>query len=82
MTIEEQAQALEKSLITLEAMRKKPWLTTDDRRATVQSVKAQVAAAERTLQFPATSDTAYGRQKLILWTELAHGTLKSAEYNQ
>jgi hypothetical protein len=80
VTVEEQATNLEKSLHTLEGMKKKPWLTTEDRRATVQAVKAQLAEAERTLRLPATPDTAHARCQLILWTEMANGTLKSSEY--
>jgi hypothetical protein len=80
VTIEEQALTLEKSLVQLESMRKKPWLTTAERREVVESTKAQLAAAEATLRLPATPDTAYARRQLILWAEMASGTLRAPEY--
>jgi hypothetical protein len=40
MTIEEQAEHLERSLHTLERMKSKPWLSIEDRRAIIESTKA------------------------------------------
>ena len=80
MTIEEQAQTLEKSLHILEAMKKKPWMSAEDRRAVVEDIRSRIHTAEATLNLPTRAAEAYGRQKLILWTEMANGTLKSAEY--
>jgi hypothetical protein len=80
VTIEQQAKTLEQSLHTLEGMKKKPWLTTEDRRAIIESTKAQLAEAERILRLPATPDTAHARRQLTLWHELGGGTLRSAEY--
>jgi hypothetical protein len=80
MTIEQQAKTLEQALVTLEGMRQKPWLTTEDRREVVQALKMQLAEAERTLRLPATPDTAHARRQLTLWHELGVGTLLSPEY--
>jgi hypothetical protein len=80
VTIEEQANSLEQSLHTLESLKKKPWLSAEDKRAVVEDVRHRIRTAEFTLNLPARADEASGRQKLILWAEVATGTLKSPEY--
>jgi hypothetical protein len=77
MTIEEQAQQLQNSLIQLQRMKKKPSLSADEKRAVVEDIRHRLRTAEATLNLPARPDDAYGRHKLILWTERATGTLKT-----
>jgi hypothetical protein len=45
----------------------------------LHALKAQLTEAERTLNLPATPDTAQARYRLILWSEMARGTLKHLE---
>jgi hypothetical protein len=80
VTIQEQAENLERSLHTLERMKSKPWLSAEDRRVVVEDLRPRIRTAEATLNLPARPDEASGRQKLILWHEMAVGTLKSPEY--
>jgi hypothetical protein len=79
MTIEEQAKNLERSLHILEGMKKKPWMSADEKRAVAATLKDCIPEAERTLRLPATPDTAQPRRQLILWHELGRGTLKLPE---
>jgi hypothetical protein len=80
VTVEEQANSSEQSLHTLESLKKKPWLSAEDKRAVVEDVRRRIRTAESTLNLPVRPDEAYARQKLILWAEVATGTLKSPEY--
>jgi hypothetical protein len=81
MTSEEQAQELERSLNQLESLKKKPWLSAEDRRAVVEDIRQRIRSAEATLNLPTRPDEASGRQKLILWHEMAVGTLRAPEYS-
>jgi hypothetical protein len=80
VTVEEQAKELERSLNQLEGMKKKSWMSAEDRRAVVEDLRSRIRTAEATLNLPLRPDEASGRSKLILWHEIAVGTLKSAEY--
>jgi hypothetical protein len=81
MSLEQQAQQLEQALNALEFSKRKSWTSADERRAMVASLQAQLAEAERTLSLPATPDTSHARGQLIVWAEMAKGTLEHPEYH-
>jgi hypothetical protein len=81
VTIDEQLQGLQDALKHLAGLKRKPWLTADEKRAVVEMTKTRLAEAERTLRLPERSDTAQARRQLILRHELGRGTLKTSEYH-
>jgi hypothetical protein len=76
MTIDEQAANLEVSYGTYHRQMSQTWRTPDDRREALNALTSQLREAERTLRLPETSDTASGRSKLILWTELTRAMVE------
>jgi hypothetical protein len=76
MTMEEQPQALEQSYGQFHRIRTQYWRTEEDRHEALETLKHQLISADRTLRLPTTRETAHARSKLILWSELARGTLK------
>jgi hypothetical protein len=54
-------------------------MSADEKHAVVEDLRQRLRTAEATLNLPARPDEAYGRRRLILWSELARRTLK-AEY--
>lgn len=60
-------------------MTTQPWHTEEDRQEALQTLKQQVEAADRTLHLPLTREMAHARSKLMLWAEMARGTLKEKD---
>jgi hypothetical protein len=78
-TIQEQAQALEESYSRFHRMTTQHWRTDEDRRDALETLKQQAEAADQILRLPATHETTHARSKLMLWREMAIGTLKEME---
>jgi hypothetical protein len=76
MTIDEQAANLEASYAKYHRQTSQTWRTEEDRREALDTLKGYLREAERTLNLPATGDTAAARSKLILWCELTRATVE------
>jgi hypothetical protein len=81
MTIDEQAQHLEHALQQLAFATQRPWNSAEDRREMVRALRRDVAEAEGTLRHSQVTPTAFhAYRRLVLWTEMARGTLEAPEY--
>ena len=78
-TIEQQAQALEASYSQFHRMTTQHWRTDEDRRDALETLKQQAEAVDQILRLPATREMAHARSKLMLWREMAFGTLKEMQ---
>jgi hypothetical protein len=82
VTIDEQALQLEQSYAKFHRQTSQVWRTEEDRREALNTLKGHLREAERTLRLPETGDTASTRSKLILWVEMAKGTIEEGASRQ
>jgi hypothetical protein len=75
-TMEEQAALLEQSYKQFHRINTQPWPTDEDRREALETLKQHLKSADQTLRLHTTPDTALGRSKLHLWTEIVRTDLK------
>jgi hypothetical protein len=81
MTIDQQAQELEKSYVSYARVKEQRWRSPEDRQEAIRTLKHQLAEAERVLQLPpAAGQSRGGRSKLILWGEMARAAINEAEH--